>query len=438
MKEERKKKMMKKIIYFLYQVMGVYMFFYALFSKTIFGFWSQIAKLCFFILLLICFFHRKRVKYPRNINGVSVSLFYFYLLIIGGLSLSPPFDSTNDGYVMCLQFFYFPLYIYIFLNFESITDKSYLQYFRYLINVACAFVVINIFLFFYELPIWVEYRPWFGRISNGYPTTDVVCLSYALLIVTFVEKLKIGNIKRIIYTVILIFGIISQASGTGFVLLFLVLIVFSYCQIKKKCDVLLKNLKYSMVVVIALTFSCFTILYSQEPDISNSIMSIITNKISSFIGDNNIETEWEGISFNGDTMEVREHEFENSKKRHMNNPANYMFGVGFDRIATEHNVNNSGFIFVEDQYSCNMITIGYFGSILFLFFICSPIKKWMSYRNKCDGFIYYLGLMSILFSLLSCKTTIILLSAEIELILALLYSIILRPESLLKLSDDSV
>ena len=420
--------MLKNISYLLYKVVGIYMFFYATFSKTVFGFWGPVFKAVIFVLLIISFFNKNKVHYPRNINILSISLFYIYLLIAGIATLSPPFDKTNEGFTMYMQYMYLPFYIYIFLNFDATTGKTYYQYFRYLINVACVFVLLNLFLYFYEIPIWEEFRPWFGRISNGYPTTDVVCLSYSLLILIFDENLRLSKFRRMLSTIIVVSGIIMQVSGTGIFLMAIIILVFIYCQFKKGSDVLRKNMRNSFVFILVLLSIGFSILYKNEPQIANSALSLVTNKISYFIGDEKIQTEWEGISFDSDTMEFREDEFKESSKL-LKTPLDYLTGIGFQKVSTSYKYWKPGTMYVESQYDCNLITIGYLGSLLFVLFIISPLKKWYMLRSEMNVHLFYMGVLNVAFILISSRTTIVLFSPELNLAIALFYSILLRPQS---------
>ena len=120
----------------------------------------------------------------------------------------------------------------------------------------------------------------------------------------------------------------------------------------------------------------------------------------------------------------------------MKDAFDYITGVGFRGVVINNDTQNAGFFYVEDQYSFNIITIGYLGSFLFLFFILSPLRRWTLFYKHKDSFVLYFGVIGILFSLLSSKTTIIFISQQVSLVFSLFYSIILQPRSLSKLSCD--
>lgn len=428
--------MYSRFVYLLYQILGIYIFYFSLFNNLIYiAILGGILKITQLLLMVVCLFHRRKAIYPNNANRLTLILFYVYLTIVGIMSI--PF-STSDGFKLLLQFYYFPLYVYVFLNFRSLTKRSYYEYFGYLVKVACVFVITNIFLYFYELPIWFTYQPWFGRITNGYPTTDVVCLCYAFLIVCFVERISINNVERTVYTVLLLIGIITQFSGTGMVISITIIGAFLFCLFKEKSVSLKRNIERSIIVVLIIASSGYGLLYSQEPQLANKAMSVITTKIGYFIGGSHIQTEWDGVSYNDDTMEIRDDQYEKCKDRYLKSPLNYLFGVSFKNATIDgdkrHDTQN---IFIEHQFGFNLVTIGYLGYILFLLFICSPLHKWIVYYKSKDVFILVMGILSVLIFIFSSKTTITLISPQIEIVFAMFYSILLFPMCFSNISRNS-
>lgn len=415
--------MLSRFNYILYKILGVYIIFGSLFVKSIYAIpLSRIELVVFFVLTIMCFF-RGQNSFPTNENKFIIGIFYLYLLFAGLSLIGTPLRGKNTGLVAYMQYLFLPLYIYIFLNFSSLTKKKITDYLRYIVYLAVMWTFVNTFLYFFELPIWEEHQQWIGRISNGYPTVDVVCLNYTLFILLFLDNLGIGKIRRLFSTFIIIIGIISQFSGTGTAILFVMIFSFILSSLKKEKQKLKWNFYISLVSVFLFLLTGFAYFYAQQPELTKYAMSVITKKISFFVGEDNVESEWN--SFDQDTMEVREEEFEIQKRKHLTSLSNRVFGVGFKNVTTYSSFNSKD-IFIEDQYGMNLVTIGYIGSFLFVLFVISPLKRWIKFY-KPDKYAIVIGCLPVFFYLLSSKTTLTMVTMQIELIFALFYSILLYP-----------
>ena len=141
--------------------------------------------------------------------------------------------------------------------------------------------------------------------------------------------------EKIFYGIVTMLGIITQFSGTGFVMLVVILFFFATCIVKRKSVVLLRAFVYSLTFVIISVMICFSIMYKKEPELVNSAMGVITNRISYIVGDKYIKTDWEGVNITYDTIEMRKNQLEESKTKYLTSLNSYIFGVGFDNITID-------------------------------------------------------------------------------------------------------
>lgn len=421
-----------RLNYFLFQIIGFFIFFGALTGRSIFSMVGVLRVFAFLTLLFICLLHNKELRFfpKKNLSKFLTVLFYLYFLFVGFLSIDAIIDSTNEGGRIYRQYFFLLVFIYEFVNFKKLTNRSLCQYLYFLITMAAAWVVINFLLYFIELPIWENYRPWVGRISNGYPTVDVICLCFALVFILLIENTLFSIRKRLIISFLIIIGIISQFSGTGSVALILILLVFFLLSLFSRDigSTLKKNFYLcvaSLLIFISVGFGYF---YTREPELTEAAMSLITKKLGYFLGDDYDLPEW-GTRQWGDTMEMRNDQFESNIK-HLRTVSDQVIGIGFNEVTMDNGgASKRNGIFIEDQYALNYISIGNLGSLLFILFVCAPLINWIKfYRNHIAGIAF--GVLCVVVFLLSCRTLITMASAQVEMFFGLIYAILLRPREM--------
>lgn len=420
-----------RLNYFLFQIIGFFIFFGAIIGKSIFAPAAILRVLAFSALFVICLIHRKKLRcFPKTISKYSAITFYLFFVLIGFFSLDALIDSENEGGRIYRQYFFFLVFIYEFVNFTKLTGKPISDFLHFLVKIAVTWVIINTLLYFVELPIWENFRNWPGRISNGYPTVDVICLCFALIIVLFVEKLGTSKWKRLICTFIIIAGIISQFSGTGTVALITILITFSIVTLISNdlSGDLKQNFFLSIFAFILFVMTGFGYFYTKEPELTETALSLITKKAEYFIGDEYELPEW-GTKQWGDTAEMREEQFASNMKR-LRSVADHLLGIGFNDVTMDNGgASKRNGVFIEDQYSLNYISIGYIGSILFLIFVCAPVVDWMKFNltRRCFAGAAFGALCTLVF-LFSCRTLITMASAQVEMAYGFFYAVLLRPE----------
>lgn len=407
-----------KINYVLFKILVFFVFFDSLFLKSIFAPVSKIRSVTYIILIILCFTLRgKQNQYPNNINKTIACLFYTFVTIVGVASYDDFVNGSGEGFMIYKQILLFPLFIIIYVNYKKLTGKALESYLLFIIRCASLWVYINFILYFVEIPIWETFRPWFGRISNGYPTVDVVCLNYALYIILFYGNLNVSGKERVFHTLSLVGGIISQFSGTGTVMLIFLLLT-SYIT-KRKCHDIRNSIK---ICILTLSLSSFFVvgwLSKNQPELTEAATRVATDKFLILVGKQDDLDPW------ADTMKARSDQYESSKEQFIKTFGDYFVGLGYGNVVMNE-VNRSNDIFIEDQYRLNFITIGILGQLLFVLYIVIPFWHWFKfYKNNHDAI--FIGIIPILLFLLSSVTTMTMAVFQIEVIFAFFYSILLFP-----------
>jgi hypothetical protein len=235
------------------------------------------------------------------------------------------------------------------------------------IRTASLYIIVNTFLYFVEIPVWTRYRPWWGRISQGYPTCDVLPLAFVLALTILNKHLNINIIKRVIYSTVTTLGIALIASGTGIVLVSITMIAALFvCVFDSYSFVLKKNLLYFILTIVIAITSGITVLKIFDINLYNSLYFAMESRISNLIGK---EHEM-------NTMAIRSKQIEVMDEMYLKQAENKIFGVGFGLVDYSRKENhNSKYIYVENQYTLNKITGGIISNTFYILFICIFILK---------------------------------------------------------------
>ena len=186
----------------LYKILVIYVFFNEILTKSIFEGLTSLKYLIFCYLVFYLINKRNKVKFSLFSKGFK-SL-YLYILLIVIITL-PSFLSVGlAGLGSLKNLLFLPLSIYLFTFYERITGKSFQSLITFIVKVAVAHVIINTFLYFVEIPIWKSFHPYWGRISQGYPTIDVVVLSFSLAICLMYSRLELKSATRVLFSFILV------------------------------------------------------------------------------------------------------------------------------------------------------------------------------------------------------------------------------------------
>lgn len=382
------KKNMKYKIYidWLYKLLVIYIFFNEILTKSIF---EGLTSFKYIILIFLVFYLlNKKRKIQNNLCGRGLKVLYIYILLVIGITFPTFFSVGLVGFGSLKNLLFLPAAIFVFTYYTDFTGKPVCSLITFIVKVAVAHVIINTFLYFVEFPIWKSFHPYWGRISQGYPTIDVVTLSFSLAICLMYEKLKLNNTTRVIFSFILVVGNILLASGTGVVMIVFIFLCALLIPLLQKKD--RSKLKVSLVTlaIVGVSFSAASqIIKYVDENLYESMYLSLQNRISILTGS---ESE-----LDVDTMDVRDKRRQGIK-RFQNTLYDKMFGTGFAHIdmnpKNESLVGNS--IFLEDQYSINILTLGYVGTILFYFVFFLAIYSSLRKKENLRALIICLFVIS--------------------------------------------
>lgn len=206
----------------------------------------------------------------------------------------------------------------MFYNYEELTLRRRHRLYKQVIYVALVFSIINTLLYFIPLPIWNRQEFWWGRISCGYPTMDVVSLSYALVILLYKPNLVIRSWTKFLFSLIIIIEISLNFSGTGMVLLPLCLF-----PLLITAKMTFKNLIFVFLSILLLV-GAFFFIQNKFPDELEDGLVIIENKTAILGGDDYVKT---------NTLEIRERQFSSQEKRH--NEISRIVGLGLNNLTMD-------------------------------------------------------------------------------------------------------
>ena len=258
----------------------------------------------------------------------------------------------------------FLIAIYLFSHFQKLTHQTYDKYILFIIKTGIVFTILNTLLYFIYIPIWINYQKWWGRISCGYPTMDVITLAYTLLILLFYHKLKLNSFTRIFFTIVILIGYLLQFTGTGIVILGIIIpFTLIYYLFAPKKQPLKREILVTFGILILIAGSTISFAKLQFPQEYAQGEFLILNKIDILTG--NVDE--------GDinTMAIREEQFNKVKERQ-----NYLFekvfgiGLGDATNDTDKLASIKSSFMIEDQYSLAQVCYGYIGLIFYILIPC--------------------------------------------------------------------
>ena len=371
--------------------------------------------------LLVFILIRRGHRMPQFwILGLNV---FIILLIIALLRAFPNIMNNDfDGIVVWKNYLWFPILLYIYSNITESTNILLSDYLRQFVNFMCLYIVANLFFYYIPIPFLItEPHRYWGRLTVGYPTIDVILIGWAIAIVFFskYEWSKSGFLMR---ALILCVGMLMQASGTGmvFLILLLILTVFYlkgvwnpqpifFLKRKRRCFILL------LLIFMLGGFFVLAIFQKQNEELYDAMIAQVENRMFILLG---MEDEAE-ISVN--TMDIREDRMKRAEDKFLTNGDKKLFGLGYGWINMKEERANK--ILTEDQITMNKVTIGLLGNIVYfgvLFSLLFYIVK--RFRNTSNIYIY---ISAWFFLLLSSFTSNCLLSFGPINIWCLVFSLLL-------------
>lgn len=376
----------------LFKTIIIFVFFDGIRSNLIIGGYFSILREVAFIVLFLYARFALGYRWPP-IRKLFLYPFLGYHTFICSVTI---LDMISGGKSLQLSIlikpYFFLVGIYLFYYYSALTGKNFESLFSYILKVAIFFVVIDILFYFIPLPIFNRDEFWWGRISCGYPTMDVVTLAYALIIAIFANVNK-GRIFLVLGILVLYLGMFAQYTGTGLVLLIIITVVaiigVFFTQSKR-------FMPFLLALMITLSFGgSFLVYYSKQyPEQYNNGLYLFQNKLSILLGE---QTET-------NTMDIRKEQYEKQQK--MMPLFEKIIGKNYGNVSTDADfISKSNAYMIEDQYNLNKICMGYIGYSLFIIFVLSTFVFFVRLKFKDCNLKIMLILSSVIFALNS-KTLI--------------------------------
>lgn len=349
-----------RLNYRLFQLIAIFIFFDGIRSNLIGGnILTLFREGSIFYLFGYAVFKQKCSL--KKIIPISILCYFFYHTIVSLVSIS---FQTNITMSFIIKPYEFLIAIYLFSHFQKLTHQTYDKYILFIIKTGIVFTILNTLLYFIYIPIWINYQKWWGRISCGYPTMDVITLAYTLLILLFYHKLKLNSFTRIFFTIVILIGYLLQFTGTGIVILGIIIpFTLIYYLFAPKKQPLKREILVTFGILILIAGSTISFAKLQFPQEYAQGEFLILNKIDILTG--NVDE--------GDinTMAIREEQFNKVKER-QNYLFEKVFGIGLDDATndTDKLASIKSSFMIEDQYSLAQVCYGYIGLIFYILIPC--------------------------------------------------------------------
>lgn len=341
----------------------------------------------FVTLILVVLLHRKGARYCKVSNIFGMRLFVALLLIAFVRGIPVFLSGDFDGAFFWKNLLWFPVLLYVFTNMEKYADIKWKDYISRYINAMCVYVFLNFLLYFVSIPSLItERQRYWGRLTVGYPTIDVILLCLALGFLLIIQNHWSTKQKTIKFMIILI-GIATQASGTSIVLLFMLLIIIlAYnFRIGLPHNIKLKAFRQTVLASFFIAFigsgAVISSFKYHNPLLYENMRLQIENRFNILIGKSN-ESE-----LDVNTLESREMYLKNAERRFLRTEFLEAFGVGYGRISMKR--YDSTHIVCEDQYTLNKITIGWIGNIVYIVVLVSLLIGILKlYKRSADIYFF--------------------------------------------------
>ncbi len=262
----------------------------------------------FSLLTIILLTYTRSVN--KNILYFSNIFFIIYLVILGTFvilfndvsrSLLPMFIRKELPTPFAMHFKNIESFIVVFvlIHYELITGRKINALLNYFIYLSVGYVLFTLLIYFRFPNSTFFQTPWYGRISIGYPTSDGQILSFALAYMVF-SNLIINKILKVFFIVILIIGVVMNATATGLLSIGLILICYIlYYFISGKFIFIfsIRSLFYLGTIVFVLLITKIVIggindKMGNYPTLLDTKIGFITNKITTSLwGANSVSTD---------------------------------------------------------------------------------------------------------------------------------------------------
>lgn len=404
-------------MFYLYRLLIFFVCFEEMISRIVVP-----VKYCKYLLVfvvLITVLHKNKWRFSFPIKTLFGKV--FLLITIYSTLVSIPFFVYYgwNGFDVPKKYLFFPILVICFY-YAPLFECSMKSLLFFYARTMLFYSVMNAALYFLNLPIWTGAGYW-GRISVGYPTVDVV--SYAIAIAVFMfGNMNQNWIRHTFASFVIALGVISQVSGTGIVLLLMIFVFSVVFEISDKAHRTSKDLGKKILLLLAMMLVSvpigYGVLYSQRPDLLHKMEMQLENRVALLM-------QGKDYSLDVNTMETRKEEFETAKQHYLNDFESVAFGYGFGPLDYSYSMKNrilKETVFLESQYHLTLFTSGVLGVIVLFLVVAEVMKRVV--RNK-DRLLFVIGCLFIV----SFWTTNPLMSFSLVGILSLCYVMVFSNEN---------
>ncbi|MCR5456145.1 MAG: hypothetical protein K6F33_14275, partial [Bacteroidales bacterium] len=172
-----------------------------------------------------------------------------------------------------------------------------------------------------------------------------------------VDQLNYSIKQRVLFSLILIVGIISNFSGTGSVaLVFILLSSFGVSVFIRKKIYTLKSIKNLFYIIILILIILIPVIKTSNNDIIKNGSRLLEAKYQNIIGDEDAYS---------NTMDIRQQQAEYNQKKYSYNTIRKLFGLSLNAFTRDASIANK-YLYCENMYEILKIATGYVGLFLFL------------------------------------------------------------------------
>lgn len=336
-------------------------------------------------IVLIAVLHKNKWRFSFPIKTLFGKM--FLLITLYSTLISIPFFVYYgwNGFDVPKKYLFFPILVICFC-YAPLFECSVKSLLFFYARTMLFYSVMNVVLYFLNLPIWNSDGYW-GRISVGYPTVDVV--SYAIAIAIFM----FGNINKnwighAVASFVIALGIMSQVSGTGIVLLAMTVIFSVVLKFSNKECCVSRDLGKKILLLLAMMLVSvpvgYGILYSQRPDLLHKMEMQLENRVALLM-------QGKDYSLDVNTMDTRKDEFKIAKTHYINDFESFAFGYGFGPLDYSYKMKNKILkktVFLESQNHLIIFTSGVLGLIVFFLAVVETMKIIV---RKRDWLLFVIG-----------------------------------------------
>ena len=384
--------MEKKIAVICFEILLFFTFFGSILSLSILPAFPGLKLFLTFLrygsyfYICVLLFKEKRIS-SFSVLGRPFIYLFIYFLFIGLLSLPDFLTWGVDGFKHYKQIFIFLLLFDAYYNYEKLTGKKQKHLLSRFVFWAVLFSVVNISLFI-SAPPFVN-KIYVGRFSVGYPTEESVILSMAFAVVLYSSYVYYRSNIRLLFTIVLFLQCVLLFTGSGTVFLILILAVFPLSVIRNLDNKIKKQIRINFLKFIISILILFGIGLSYclkyYPEIVEISLPVVENRLLTIMGKES------NSSINTNTQELRNDQYLNHRNQYQRTLVSKTIGIGFGPVSDDldkYQYSNR-YIFIEDQYKMNLVTIGFIGSSLYIIVLLSFLLFPFKHKFKLNDKILY-------------------------------------------------